>query len=99
MSIRPLADKIFGYGTTQLEFRVTLPYGWHAQLPPNIDASSEFGHYQSEYAQNGRELVLTRTVTGASGIYAPDQLNALLQWIRSISKDDAKLIVVEKGAN
>jgi len=93
------AEKIFGYGTMQLEFDVTLPEGWHAQLPLDIDASSEFGHYQSEYVQTGRDLVVTRTLTGASGIYPPDQLSALLQWIRSISKDDAKLIVIEKGAN
>mgnify|MGYP001544475933 CR=1 FL=1 len=90
------AAKVFGYGTTQLEFRVTLPEGWRAQLPPDIDASGEFGHYQSDYAQTGRDLVVTRTLTGATGIYPPDQLTALLQWIRSISKDDAKLIVIEK---
>ncbi len=92
------AEKVFGYGVRKLEFRVTLPEGWHAQLPPSIDASSEFGRYQDQYSQTGRDLVISRTMTGAAGIYPPDQLSALLQWIRAISKDDAKLIVIDKGA-
>ena len=92
------ADKVFGYGTTQLEFRVTLPEGWRAQLPASVDVSSEFGHYLSKYTQTGREFVVSRTVTGATGVYPPDQLSTLLQWIRAISKDDAKLIVIETGA-
>lgn len=91
------ADKIFGFGETRMEFRVTLPEGWHAQLPPNVDASSVFGRYHSEYAQTGRDLVLVRTMTGATGNYAPDQLQTLLVWIRKIATDDAKLIVIEKG--
>jgi transglutaminase-like putative cysteine protease len=92
------ADKIFGYGVTTMEFRVTMPDGWHAQLPADVDASSEFGKYHSEYAQSGRELVVKRTITGAGGNYAPDQLKPMLEWMRKIATDDAKLIVIEKGA-
>ena len=89
------ADRIFGFGETRTEFRAVLPDGWHAQLPHNVDASSVFGKYHSEYVQSGRELVLTRTITGAAGIYPPDQLKTLLQWLREIAKDDAKLIVID----
>lgn len=92
------AAKIFGYGVTRMEFRVTLPDGWHAQLPAGVDASSEFGRYHSEYAQSGRDLVIKRTITGAGGDYAPDQLKTMLEWMRKIATDDAKLIVIEKGA-
>ena len=92
------ADKIFGYGVTTMEFRLTMPEGWHAQLPADVDASSEFGKYHSEYTQSGRELVLKRTITGAGGDYAPDQLKAMLAWMRKIATDDAKLIVIDKGA-
>jgi hypothetical protein len=92
------ADKIFGFGVTHAEFHLILPDGWHAELPPNIDASSVFGHYSSEYAQSGRELVLTRTLTGAAGNLPPDQVKALLEWMRAVAKDDAKLIVIQKGA-
>lgn len=91
------ADKVFGYSVTTMEFRVTLPEGWHAQLPHNVDASSEFGAYHSEYAQTGRDLVVKRTITGAGGDYPPDQLKVLLDWMRKIATDDAKLIVIEKG--
>jgi len=89
------ADRIFGFGETRTEFRAVLPDGWHAQLPHNVDASSVFGKYHSEYVQSGRELVLTRTITGAAGIYPPDQLKTLLRWLREIAKDDAKLIVID----
>ncbi len=90
------AVKLFGYGESSMEVRVTLPEGWHAELPPSVSATSEFGKYDSHYSQAGRDLVMSRTMTGASGIYPPDQLPSLLKWIREIAKDDAKLIVVEK---
>ncbi|MFI5238800.1 MAG: hypothetical protein ACHQQP_03235, partial [Gemmatimonadales bacterium] len=90
------AVKLFGYGESSMEVRVTLPEGWHAELPPSVSATSEFGKYDSHYSQVGRDLVMSRTMTGASGIYPPDQLPSLLKWIREIAKDDAKLIVVEK---
>jgi hypothetical protein len=94
--ISPMA--IFGFGETHIEFRVTLPEGWRAQLPASVTATSEFGTYKSEYAQHGRELVLARTLTGAGGVYPPDRVKALTQWMRDIAKDDARLIVIEKTA-
>lgn len=90
------ASKVFGYGESHMEFRVTLPEGWRVELPPGVKASSVFGKYESEYAQNGRELVVTRTLIGVPGVYPPGQLPTLVQWIREIAKDDAKLIVIEK---
>jgi hypothetical protein len=29
----------------------------------------------------------------------PDQVTKLLQWLRAIAKDDAKLIVIQKNTN
>ncbi|MEO8946328.1 MAG: DUF3857 and transglutaminase domain-containing protein [Gemmatimonadaceae bacterium] len=92
------AAKIFPFGETTLALQLTLPDGWHAQLPAAVDASSEFGRYTSTYAQSGRVLQLTRTISGTSGVYSPDQLSELLQWLRAIAKDDARLIVIEKPA-
>jgi transglutaminase-like putative cysteine protease len=89
------AQSLFGYGETHLELRVTLPDGWRAQLPSGVDAMSPFGGYRSEYKQNGRELVLTRTMTGAGGVYPPSDVGGLIKWMREIAKDDAKLIVIE----
>jgi transglutaminase-like putative cysteine protease len=91
------AVKVFGYGQARMQLRVTLPEGWHAELPVGVKASSVFGTYDSKYAQAGRDLVITRVLTGASGIYAPDRVKMLLDWIHAIAKDDAKLIVIEKG--
>ena len=93
------ADRIFGYGETRMEFQLTLPAGWHAQLPPDIDESSVFGNYHSSYVQSGRELILSRTLIGAAGNLPPDQVSKLLQWMRAIAKDDAKLIVIQKNTN
>ena len=90
------AQKIFGFGESYLEFRVTMPEGWRAQLPPAVAAKSVFGSYVAEYAQAGRELLLRRTITGASGVYPPDQVKALTSWMRDIARDDAKLIVIER---
>jgi hypothetical protein len=92
------AVKVFGNGETHMEFRVTLPEGWRVQLPPSVDAASIFGKYHSEYAQTGRDLVVTRTLTGTAGTYPPDQLRTLLQWMRDVARDDAKLIVIDRGA-
>jgi transglutaminase-like putative cysteine protease len=92
------ATKVFGYGQASMELRLTLPDGWHAELPPGVTAASEFGKYESAYRQDGRDLILTRTMTGVPGVYPPDRIGALLDWVRSIAKDDAKLIVIEKAA-
>ena len=61
------ASKVFGYGESHMEFPVTLLDGWHVELPPNVKVPGEFGQYDSKYAQNGRELVVTRILTGARG--------------------------------
>ncbi len=90
------AEKIFGFGESYLEFKVTMPEGWRAQLPLAVSATSAFGSYRSEYTQSGRELSLRRTITGAAGVYPPDQVKALTAWMRDIARDDAKLIVIEK---
>jgi len=91
-------EKIFGYGESVLELRVTLPAGWKAQLPQAVTATSAFGTYRADYAQEGRELRITRTIIGASGVQPPDQLSALTAWMRAIAKDDAKVIVIDKSA-
>jgi hypothetical protein len=90
------AGAIFGHSETHLELRVTLPEGWRAQLPAGVEATGPFGSYRSTYEQNGRELVLTRTVTGASGILPPDRIGALIAWMRDIGRDGAGVIVIQK---
>ncbi|HWC72293.1 MAG TPA: DUF3857 domain-containing protein [Gemmatimonadales bacterium] len=79
------------------ELRVTLPPGWTADRPPNVTETSQFGSYSAEYAQDGRELRVTRRMSGAKGTAPPDSIDALIAWLRAISKDDVKFLVLQPG--
>ena len=80
------------------ELRVTLPPGWKAQLPKNVTERSTFGNYSAEYVQDGRELRVTRRMSGSKGVAPPDSVDALVTWLRAISKDDVKFLVLEPAA-
>jgi transglutaminase-like putative cysteine protease len=80
---------------TVAELRVTLPPGWRAQLPPSVAESSAFGNYRAEYVQEGRELRVTRSMSGRKGVEPPERVGALVAWLRAVSKDDVKFIVID----
>ncbi|MGH7671882.1 MAG: DUF3857 domain-containing transglutaminase family protein [Gemmatimonadales bacterium] len=80
---------------TVAELRVTLPPGWRAQLPRSVTESSAFGSYRAEYVQEGRELRVTRAMSGRKGVEPPTRVDALVAWLRAVSKDDAKYIVID----
>lgn len=86
--------KVFGPSVSQWEFRVTLPEGWTPHLPPAVRAESDFGHYLAEYTFDGRELRVTRRVWGREGIEPPSRLPDLVQWLRDVSADDVRYIVL-----
>ncbi len=88
---------VIGPLETVAELRVTLPEGWRAHLPPSVAEASAFGSYSAEYVQEGRELRITRRMAGRKGIEPPDRVDALIAWLRAISKDDVKYIVLESG--
>ena len=90
------AARIFGNKSSLIELRMKLPAGWKAQLPAGVSASSTFGSYVSEYAQEGNELRITRRTGGTRGVYAPDRAKDVAAWFRAMAKDDAKLIVISK---
>jgi hypothetical protein len=77
------------------EMRVTLPAGWHARLPDSVSASSVYGRYSATYAQTGRELRVVRTMTGSRGTEPPEHVDALIAWLKDVSKDDVKYIILE----
>ena len=79
------------------ELRMTLPPGWKAELPAGVSEKSKFGSYSAEYVQDGRELRVTRHMLGAKGTAPPEDIDALITWLRAISKDDAKFIVLHPG--
>src|SRR6266568_2163908 len=43
------------------------------------------------------ELRVTRRMTGRRGTAPPDSVDALIAWLRAISKDDVKFIVLQPG--
>lgn len=80
------------------EFRLELPDGWHAQLPHDVDAASEFGRYTASYSQVGRELRVVRTIAGATGVAPPDHIGALVRWLRQLSADDVRYVVLDRSS-
>ena len=88
-------SQIFGRAEGIQEFRITLPDGWHARLPANVSVAGPFGGYASTYEQAGRELHIVRRITGATGILPPNRVDDLLQFLRAVSRDDGRLIVLE----
>lgn len=79
------------------ELRMTLPPGWKADLPATVTEQSQFGSYHAEYTQNGRELRVIRRMSGNRGTAPPEAVDALIAWLRAVSKDDVKFIVLQPG--
>jgi hypothetical protein len=92
------ARRVMGPGTRTTEFRITLPAGWKAKLPPSVTAVSAFGSYRSEYAQDGRVMRITRVFTGSKGVLAPERMPELITWFRQVGKDDSKFILLETAS-
>jgi hypothetical protein len=88
------ARAVFGTGVTETEFRVRLPDGFDAQLPEGVRAKSAFGELLTEYRQEGRELIIRRVRTGARGVHPPDKVPELLAWMRELTKDDVRFVVL-----
>ena len=79
------------------ELRLTLPEGWHADLPKGVTAVSDYGNYRSEYSQNGRELRVYRRMEGRRGVKPPGDVDSLIAWLRAVARDDAEYIVLQRG--
>jgi hypothetical protein len=90
------AERFWGYGVSEIEYRITLPPGWVAKLPKGLDAPSAFGVYNAEYRQDGNELLVRRRRIGASGILPPEKLPDFIAWLRLVATDDTRLIVLER---
>jgi transglutaminase-like putative cysteine protease len=79
------------------EIRITLPDGWKARVPQNARVEGPFGLYESKYSQEGRELVITRRVQGATGVLPKERIGDLVGWLEGIAADDVRFIVLEHG--
>ena len=65
-------------------------------MPKSVTAASDFGSYTSEYAQVKDELVIRRRMAGADGVQPPERLPDFTAWLRAVSADDTRMIVLEK---
>lgn len=92
----PIASaKVWGPRTDIQELRLTLPAGWKAKLPPNDSTTSVFGTYVASYSQTGQELHIQRRLTGTDGVEPVTKYTELLDWMKQMSKDDAKYVILE----
>ena len=76
--------------------KIKLPAGWTATLPKNEKISGPLGNYETVYSQTGRDLFLSRTISGSTGILPPERINEVLAWFKAVGSDDSKLIVLQK---
>jgi transglutaminase-like putative cysteine protease len=88
--------RFWGRRASDVEYLLTLPAGWRADLPRGIAAPSKFGIYRSEYSQQGNVLRLARHVEGVSGVQPPDAIADLIAWFRTLAADDARMIVLTR---
>jgi hypothetical protein len=94
----PIASAaVWGPDETYQEFRLTLPAGWKANLPASVHAKSPFGEYEATYTQVGRELRVVRRRSGTDGVFPASDYPVLLDFLREITKDDIKVIVLNKS--
>jgi transglutaminase-like putative cysteine protease len=87
---------IWGARTSSSRFDISLPAGWHAQLPKSVTASSPFGSYRSSYVEQNGTLTLTRDITGATTVQPPEKIAELVAWLKAVASDDAKFIVLTR---
>ena len=78
------------------ELRVTLPEGYRARLPEGVRTTSPFGTYTAEFTQQGRELRVTKRIAGTRGVLPPEKITELVAWLKEMSKDDVRFLVLEK---
>src|SRR3954454_9039226 len=92
------AAKIIGPVATFTDIKLTLPPGWQAQLPHDVEAKSKWGNYAARYDQEGATLHIVRQLEGARGIYPPADLPDLTGWLRAVAQDDVAYLVIERNS-
>ena len=91
------AAKFVAQHTTRTRVRIKLPVGWTAVLPKSATIDGPVAHYEMKFAQVGDELQIERTLTGVKGIIPAARRMEIVEFLRKVGSDEAKLIVL-KGA-
>ncbi|HEX7024681.1 MAG TPA: hypothetical protein VF187_07675, partial [Gemmatimonadales bacterium] len=79
------AAQVGSGGAGTVTFRMTLPEGWHAQLPKNVALSSPYGELQIDYGQEGRVFAMKVRRAGRKGIQPPEAVEGLIRWLESVA--------------
>ena len=79
------ASRVFQDGRQVTEMRLRLPEGWKAQLPDGATVTSAFGEFQSAFAQQGRDLRVTYTLAGATGVQPKEKIGELQAWLKAVT--------------
>jgi hypothetical protein len=83
--------------TTHSVVRIKLPVGWTATLPKSEKLTGPAARYEVSYSQVGDELRIERTLSGLKGVVPASRRLEIVEQLRKIGSDEAKLIVI-KGA-
>jgi hypothetical protein len=75
---------------------ITLPDGWRAILPKNVSYSGLLGTLEFSFSQQGNELHISRTSTTAKGVVGPERLPDIIDALKQLNTDSAKLIPIQK---
>ncbi|MCX5762051.1 MAG: hypothetical protein NTW72_11225 [Gemmatimonadetes bacterium] len=87
-------------GSREITMQVTLPEGWRARVPAEVNASGVFGTYSTSYRQDGRVLSVVRREVSGSGVYPPSRFDDVMAFYKAISRDEEnRTIVIDKGAS
>jgi cellulose synthase operon protein C len=89
------AKQIIGPVTVVGDLRITLPVGWKVRLPSNDSASSVFGTYVAHYSQQGRDFIISRRISGATGVFPPEKVADLIAWLRAAGADRTPFVIID----
>ena len=91
------AAKFVAQYTTHTQVRIKLPVGWIATLPKSEKIDGPVALYEVKFEQVGDELRIERQLTGIKGVIPASRRMEIVQFLRKVGSDEAKLIVL-KGA-
>lgn len=89
--------KIVAQYTTHSVVRIKLPVGWVATLPNSEKLDGPVARYELKFSQAGDELRIERTLAGLPGVIPASRRMEIVEFLRKLGSDDAKMIVLKGG--
>lgn len=80
----------------QDEFTIQLPsYQTVEALPPNVNITSKFGVFKTEYRLQEGKLIVTRYFERKNGLFQASEYNEMLEFYKKIAKADRAQMVLK----